>query len=249
MPQCQIFTNDEIASFRHGGKILRACLDHVTPQVVPGITTKELDVIAEEFILSHDGAKPAFKGYHGFPGTLCTSVNEECVHGIPGDRVLEEGDIIAVDCGVLYDELYTDACVTVPVGAISDDAQRLLDVTQEALAEIVAMLKGGVQVGDISSTVQQYVEARDFAAVRSLTGHGLGRTLHGYPDSPNVGEAGTGAVIPAGTVIAVEPIVSAGADSVQSAGDDWTLSIRDGGLSAHFEHTVLVTEGGCDIIA
>lgn len=234
---------------RRAGKVLRDCLHHTASFVQPGISTGELDRIAESFILSHEGMLPAFKGYHGFPATLCTSVNEECVHAIPGERILNEGDIVALDCGVICDGLYTDACVTVGVGRISAEAQRLLDVTKGALAQAVAEVKKGAHVGDISHAVQTYVEAAGFGCVRSLTGHGLGKTLHQFPDIPNFGESGTGPALPAGTLIAVEPIVSAGDIRVVDAGDGWAIVTKDGSLSAHFEHTLLVTDSGCEIIA
>ena len=216
--------------------------------VKAGVTTQDLDDLAEAYIRDHGGV-PAFKGYHGFPSTLCTSVNEQCVHGIPNDRVLADGDIISLDCGVIYDDLYTDACITVPVGAISSDAQELLNVTERALEEVVAMLRAGVHVGDVSALIQRVVERAGFHPVKSLTGHGLGRHLHEYPDIPNRGKAGTGPAFPAGAVVAIEPIVSIGADDVTGIGDGWTLVTEDGSLAAHFEHTLLVLEGGCEVLA
>jgi methionyl aminopeptidase len=231
----QIFNATEIESFRKGGKILRGCLDMLPQHVRPGVTTKQLD--------------PAFKGYHGFTGTLCTSINEECVHGIPGNRELIDGDIISLDCGVIYDGLYTDACTTVGVGQISKEAQHLLHVTENALADAVAFLKAGVRVGDLSSLIQQSVEKGGCRAVRSLTGHGLGKTLHQFPDIPNIGKAGTGPVFPANTVVAVEPIVALSADDVYTTDDGWTLITEDGSLSAHFEHTLLLLPDGCEVIA
>lgn len=249
MPQCQIYTDEEIASLRTGGKILRSCLDHVAALVRPGIMTGELDRAAEAFIRDH-GAGPAFKGYKGFPATLCASVNEECVHGIPGKRVLREGDIISLDCGVLFDHLYTDACVTVPVGRIVDDAQNLVRVTEEALIEAMRVVRGGVKVGDISSVIQRTAERGGCHPVRSLTGHGVGRGLHLFPDIPNSGRAGTGPVLPTGTVIAIEPIFSLGSPNVRCRQDDgWTLVIADGALSAHSEHTILVQERGYEVLA
>lgn len=249
MSQFQIFTEKEKKSLRKAGSVLHDCLHHTASFVRPGISTSELDAIAEEFILSHDGARPAFKGYHGFPGTLCTSVNDQCVHAIPGDRILQEGDIIALDCGVICDELYTDACITVGAGQVSADTQKLLDTTEQALKEALKVIKKGAHVGDISHAVQSYVESQGFACVRSLTGHGLGKTLHQFPDIPNVGTAGTGPVLPAGTLIAIEPIVSAGNPQVVDAGDGWTISTKDGSLSAHFEHSLLTTDDGYEIIA
>lgn len=248
MSAIQSFTAAEVASFRKGGAILRECLAMLRPNVQPGVTTQELDDLAEAFIRER-GGKPAFKGYHGYPATLCTSVNEECVHGIPGDRMLQNGDIISLDCGVIYDELYTDACITVPVGQISSEAQELLNVTERALDDVVAMLHAGVRVGDVSALIQRTVEFAGFHPVKSLTGHGLGRSLHAYPDIPNLGKAGTGAMFPVNSVVAIEPIVSISADDVMGIGDGWTLVTEDGSLAAHFEHTVLILENGCEVIA
>ena len=245
----QIFTPDEINSLRHAGKILAECLEYMGQLVAPGITTKELDRAAEEFIRKHDGATPAFMGYHGYPATLCTSVNEQCVHGLPGDHVLEEGDIVSTDCGVLYNDLFTDACRTFGVGTISEEAQHLLKVDKQALENAVAMIKAGVKVGDISSTIQKTVEGEGLSIVSALTGHGLGKTLHQFPDVPNYGKAGTGPKLPAHTLIAVEPIVCTGTDGIKEASDNWTISTKDGSLSAHFEHTLLILEDGCEIIA
>ncbi len=249
MPQCQIYTDEEISSLRKGGKILRDCLDYVGALVRPGITTGELDRAAETFIRDH-GGEPAFKGYKGFPATLCVSVNEECVHGVPGKRVLKEGDIVSLDGGVLFHALYTDACVTVPVGCVSDDARSLVHATEEALTEAVRVVRSGARVGDISSIIQRVAEKAGCRPVRSLTGHGVGRGLHLFPDVPNSGRAGTGPELPAGTVIAIEPIFSLGSPDVRCRRDDgWTLVVSDGALSAHSEHTILVQERGCEVLA
>lgn len=248
MPQCQIYTDAEIVSLRKGGQILRGCLEYVAGLVCPGITTGELDHAAETYIRDHSG-EPAFKGYKGFPATLCTSVNEECVHGIPGKRMLKEGDIVSLDGGVIFDGLYTDACVTVPAGRIAKEAENLLRTTEKALSAAISVVRGGVRVGDISSTIQQVAEKGGCHPVRSLTGHGVGRSLHAFPDIPNTGKAGTGPVLPVGTVIAIEPILSLGSPEVRSLEDSWTLVITDGALSAHSEHTVLVTEGGSEVLA
>lgn len=249
MGQFQIFSAKEQDSLRTAGKILNECLAYMGELVAPGMTTKELDRAAEEFIRKHEGATPAFQGYHGYPATLCTSVNEECVHGLPGDRVLAEGDIIATDCGVMVDDLYTDACRTYGVGKISKEAKHLLDVTSNALEAAVAVTKAGVKVGTISATIQELVEAEGLTIVSALTGHGLGKTLHQFPDVPNYGEPGTGPALPAGTLIAVEPIVCTGKDGIKETGDHWTINTKDESLSAHFEHTLLITEDGCEVIA
>lgn len=249
MSTFQIFSAAQIEFLRHGGKILRDCLNEVAKHVRPGITTKELDLIAEEFIRSHDGATPSFKGYHGFPATLCTSVNDQCVHGIPSTRVLNDGDIVSLDGGVIYQALYTDACITVPVGSLSDDVQQFLTASEEALENVCRIVKPGIKVGDISSTIQQYVENHGYSCVNGLTGHGLGTTLHQFPDVPNVGEAGTGPKLPANTIIAIEPITSMGKPQIREENDGWTIATKDGSLSAHFEHTVLITEQGYEILA
>ena len=249
MSAIQIFKPDEIDAVRHAGRILAECLTYAGSLVAPGITTKELDRAAEEFIRKHDGATPAFQGYHGYPSTLCTSINEQCVHGLPGERKLMEGDIVSLDCGVLYHGLYTDACRTFPVGRIGKDAERLLNVTAQALADAVAVIKAGIKVGDISSAVQKTVEGAGLTVVSALTGHGLGRTLHQFPDIPNFGRKGTGTTLPVNTIIAVEPIVCLGQDGIKEADDNWTISTKDGSLSAHFEHTILVQQGGCEVLA
>ncbi|MBT5236748.1 type I methionyl aminopeptidase [Candidatus Peregrinibacteria bacterium] len=249
MGKFQIFTAEEQQSLREAGKILNECLAYMGELVAPGITTKELDRAAEEFIRKHEGATPAFKGYHGYPATLCISVNEECVHGLPGERVLKEGDIVATDGGVMINDLYTDACRTYGVGKISKEAQKLLDVTSNALDAAVAVIKAGVHVGTISATIQEVVESEGLTIVSALTGHGLGKTLHQFPDVPNYGTANTGPILPAGTLIAVEPIVCTGKDGIKESADMWTINTKDGSLSAHFEHTLLITEEGCEIIA
>ncbi|MBI5156058.1 type I methionyl aminopeptidase [Candidatus Peregrinibacteria bacterium] len=248
MGHFQVFTDAELASIRRGGKILAACLQMLRGEVHEGITTGELDRIAEKFILD-EGGIPAFKGYHTFPATLCTSVNEECVHGIPGKRVLADGDIVALDCGVIMDGLYTDACISVAVGAVSPDAAKLLKVTEEALERAVSVVHAGAKVGDISGTIQEYVQSHGCSCVDALTGHGLGTTLHQFPDIPNVGRKGTGPVLPVGALIAVEPIVALGKGRIHQEDDGWTIRTSDRSLAAHFEHTLLVTEGGCEVIA
>jgi len=248
MVHIQSFSPAEIASFRKAGIILRGCLDMLVPYVKPGVTTAELDALAEAYIVKNGGV-PGFKGYHGYPSTLCISVNEECVHGMPGPRVLKEGDIASLDCGVCVDDLNTDACITVPVGKISPQARHLLEVTQQALAKAVEVIRPGIRVGDLSSAIQKTIEAGKCTAVRALTGHGLGRHLHEPPDIPNFGRAGSGPIIPAWTVLAVEPIVSLGSDDVRETGDGWTLITDDHSLSCHFEHTILVTDTGCEVLA
>ena len=248
MASFQIFSPSEQQTLRKAGKILRGCLQHVATFVKPGITTQSLDEVAEAYIREH-GGEPAFKGYNNFPATLCISVDDECVHGIPGPRVLEDGNIVKLDGGVLLDGLYTDACISVPVGTIASDAQHLLRVTSQALETAVAMIKPGIRIGDISATIQHAVESERCNCIPALTGHGLGKTLHQVPAIPNVGRKGTGATLPVGTLIAVEPIVALGRGEILQDDDGWTIRTKDGSLSAHFEHTLLITEGGCEVIA
>lgn len=243
----QIFTEEQVVSLRRGGKILHDCLEHLRSLVNAGVTTGFLDSVAETFIRDHGGI-PGFKGYQGFPATLCTSVNEVCVHGIPGAQALRDGDIISIDCGVILDGLNTDACITVPVGAIAPLPQSLMEASEEALKQALQVVKAGVHVGDISATVERVARERGFSPVRALTGHGLGTTLHQYPDIPNVGTANTGPVLPAMTLIAIEPIISAGSDAIEEGDDGWTIYVKDRALVAHFEHTLLVREGGNEVL-
>jgi methionyl aminopeptidase len=249
MPSFQIFSPAQIQSLRKGGSILRACLDHTSSLVRPGVTTAELDRTAEEFIRSHDGARPAFKGYRGFPATLCISINDECVHGIPGKRVIREGDLVSLDCGVILDNLYTDAAVSVGAGKVDKRVTHLLTVTNGCLDEGVARVKPGAHIGDISQAVQDCAYGGSCTPIKALTGHGLGTNLHQYPDVPNIGKSGTGPVLPAWTMIAIEPIISEGNGSIVTDDDGWTIRTGDGHLCSHSEHSVLVTEDGHEIIA
>ena len=232
---------------RKGGKILHDCLQLVRSLSKEGVTTGFLDSKAEEFIRDHGGI-PGFKGYQGFPATLCTSPNDVCVHGIPGTYALKSGDIFSIDCGVVLDGLNTDACITVAVGDISPLARTLMETTEEALRQAIAVVKAGIRVGDISAAVERTARAKGFAPVRALTGHGLGKILHQYPDIPNVGEARTGAVLPAMTLIAIEPIISSGSDAILEGDDGWTIYVQDHALVAHFEHTMLVRPEGAEVM-
>lgn len=248
MGKSLVFTADEIASFRRAGEILRECLAMLRPRVRAGIATIELDALAETFIRDRGGV-PAFKGYGGFTGTLCTSVNEECVHGIPGARVLKDGDIVKLDCGVIVDGFYTDAAVTVPVGSVSDDARRVIEASEEALRRALSLVTAGVRVGDLSATIEETAREYGCRPVQNLVGHGLGRSLHCYPDIPNEGRRGTGPTLPAGTVVAIEPIITLGKGHMRQLDDGWTIVERSGALVAHSEHSVLVTETGCDVLS
>lgn len=242
------FIADEIESFRRGGKILSACLAMLRERSVPGITTAELDRLCETYIRDHGGI-PAFKGYEGFPSSLCTSINDECVHGMPGPRALKDGDIINLDSGVILDGLYTDAGLMACVGNVSKDAHRVIDASEEALRRAISLVKEGVKVGDLSATIE--ATAREFGCspVKNLVGHGLGRTLHCYPDIPNEGRAGSGPSLPAGTVVAIEPIFTLGSGDMVFSSDGWTISSREGALCAQTEHSILVTEHGHEILA
>jgi methionyl aminopeptidase len=233
----------EIEMMREAGRVTAVALRLVGEAVRPGITTGELDAIAEEYIRSQ-GAKPAFLGYHGFPATLCTSVNEQVVHGIPGKRILNEGDILSVDCGAVVDGFFGDSAMTFPVGMVSAEARALMDATQTSLEAGIAKMRPNMRLYDIGAAVQQVAEAAGFSVVREYVGHGIGRAMHEDPQVPNFGQAGRGAQLKPGMVFAVEPMVNAGGFEVRSLDDGWTVVTADGSLSAHFEHTIAVTEDG-----
>ncbi len=235
----------EIELMIHGGKILAATLDTLREAVRPGISTLDLDRVAEEFIRSHEGATPAFKGLYGFPGSICSSINEEIVHGIPSKkRVLREGDIVSLDVGVGYHGLFTDSAVTVPVGEVDAETQRLLEVTQQSLEAGIAAAQPENQVGDIGAAVQAVVEAAGYGVVRELVGHGVGAAMHEDPQVPNFGKPHRGTKLMPGLTIAIEPMVNVGGPAVKTLTDGWTIVTADGSRSAHFEHTVAVTEAG-----
>ncbi|HVA57317.1 MAG: type I methionyl aminopeptidase [Gemmatimonadaceae bacterium] len=228
-----------------GGKILAGTLDLLRKAVEPGITTQDLDRIAETFIRDHEGATPAFKGLYGFPGSICSSINEEIVHGIPSKkRVLHEGDLVSLDVGVGYKGLFTDAAITVPVGDIDAESKRLLEVTKKSLDAGIAAAKVGNQVGDIGAAVQAVVEAAGFSVVRELVGHGVGVAMHEEPQVPNYGKPHRGTKLNAGLTIAIEPMVNVGGHAVKTLPDRWTIVTADASRSAHFEHTVAITENG-----
>ena len=231
------------------GRILAEALVLVAAHVRPGVSTGELDDLAEEFIRSHPGARPSFKGLYDFPKSLCTSINDEIVHGIPSSRrVLEPGDILSVDCGVCVDDLHADSAITVPVGAVSDDGQRLLAVTRTALEAGIAAAVPGNHVGDIGHAVQQVAESAGYSVVRELVGHGIGSSFHEEPQVPNYGKPKRGARLVQGMTIAIEPMVNMGRPEIRTLDDKWTVVTADGSLSAHFEHTVVIEPGGPRIL-
>jgi methionyl aminopeptidase len=241
----QLKSAREIDLMAQGGKILGATLGRLRDAVKPGMTTADLDDIAEEFIRSHDGAVPAFKGLYGFPGSICSSVNQEIVHGIPSKkRVLKEGDIVSLDVGVGYKGYFTDSATTVAVGKISAEAQRLLDVTQASLEAGIAAATPGNHIGDIGHAVQKVVEAAGFTVVRDLVGHGIGVEFHEEPQVPNYGKPKRREKLVPGLILAIEPMVNAGGPATRTLKDRWTIVTVDGSPSAHFEHTVAITEDG-----
>jgi len=234
---------EEIEKIRASNLVVAEVLKELKKFVMPGITTRELDRIAED--LSHSRkVQPAFKGYMGYPFSLCTSVNEEVVHGLPSDRVLLEGDIVSLDFGVYLAGYYGDAAITVPVGKISSRAARLLQETESSLSDAIKAAKAGCRLGDVSFAVQSRVEASGFSVVRDFVGHGIGRRLHEDPQIPNYGVAGRGIELKVGMVLAIEPMVNAGKYNVKVKPDGWTVVTEDSQLSAHFEHSVAITEAG-----
>jgi methionyl aminopeptidase len=236
-------TPAEIDAMAAAGDILVKCMNLLAGKVRPGVTTADLDAAAEKFIRSQ-GATPAFKGYRGFPGSICASPNHMVVHGIPGKIKLKKGDILSVDIGVVKDGWVADAARTFPVGEISPVAARLLAVTEEALLRAVEQCRPGNRLGDVSHAVQAHVEANGFSIVRSLVGHGIGRNMHEEPQIPNYGPPGRGIVLEEGMVLAVEPMVTAGRHMVRMGDDGWAIYSQDGSLAAHFEFTVAVTADG-----
>lgn len=243
----QLKTAKEIELIRTGGDILAGALKLVREACAPGVKTKELDQMAEEFILER-GGRPAFKGYQGFPGTLCISVNEEVVHGIPGNRKLKSGDIVSVDCGVIWEGWVADSATTIPVGDIDEETSRLLKVTEESLFKAIEQAKVGNYVRDMSQVVQEWVEKHGFSVVRELVGHGVGREMHEDPQIPNYVTAQRGPKLKEGLVIAIEPMVNVGGCEVRLKRDRWTIETLDKSRSAHFEHTVAVTKDGPQIL-
>ena len=233
----------EIERMARAGKVVRGCLDLLADAAKPGVTTKELDRLAEEFIRSHGGV-PTFKGYRGFPASICASPNDMVVHGIPGATRLSDGDIIGLDVGVTLDDFVADAAVTALVGEVSEEARALVRVTREALFKGIEQCRIGNRVGDISHAVQVHAESHGYSVVRTLVGHGVGRSMHEDPQVPNFGPSGKGPSLAEGVVLAIEPMINAGDYEVEVGGDSWAVYTRDGALSAHWEHTVAVTADG-----
>jgi methionyl aminopeptidase len=233
----------EIERMRHANVLVADVLAQLTEMVQPGVTTADLDAAAERLVRAA-GAEPAFKGYRGYPATLCASINDEVVHGIPANRALASGDIISLDMGVKLDGFYGDSAVTVPVGAITPEVERLLTVTREALYQGIEQARLGHRVSDIGHAIQEHVEAAGFSVVREFVGHGIGAQLHEAPQIANYGEPGRGERLAEGMVLAIEPMVNMGRAAVKVLRDGWTAVTRDGSLSAHFEHTVAVTRDG-----
>lgn len=240
-------TPREIEIMREAGRIVAITHQELKKHIAPGITTKELDAIAEKCI-RQAGAIPSFKGYNGFRGSICTSVNNELVHGIPGDRVLKDGDTISIDIGAQYNGYHGDSAWTYGVGNIDDESQRLLDVTEESLYQGLKEAKPGERLSNISHAIQVYVEANGFSVVREYVGHGVGQDLHEDPQIPHYGPPNKGPRLKPGMVLAIEPMVNAGSRYVKTLADNWTVVTVDGKMCAHFEHTIAITEGGYEIL-
>jgi methionyl aminopeptidase len=239
---------DEIEKARTSNRIVAEVLNRLREKVKPGVRTKELDKLAAE-IAEKRGAKPAFKGYNGYPFALCVSVNEVVVHGMPSDRILEEGDIIGLDFGVYYQGFFGDAAITLPLGKVTEKALRLMRVTEESLYAGIAQAKAGNRLGDISAAVQDTVETAGYSIVRDFVGHGIGKSLHEEPQIPNFGNKGRGIELKSGMLLAIEPMVNEGNYKVQILPDGWTVVTKDGSLSAHFEHSIAITDNGPEILS
>ena len=240
-------SSEEIEIIRQGAEILSRAHAEVAKRIKPGVTTESLDRVAEAYIRDHEG-EPSFKGYNGFPGSLCISVNEQVVHGIPGTATLQDGDIVSIDCGVFYRGFHSDAAYTYPVGEVTEEVHRLLTVTKESLYLGIENARSGNRVGDIGFAIQQYVEEFGFSVVRELVGHGIGKTLHESPEVPNYGKRGRGTKLKTGLILAIEPMVNMGTRNVIQESDGWTIRTRDHKPSAHFEHTVAVLNGTPEIL-
>ena len=244
----RVKTEEEVELIRESSLLVGRTLAEVAVLVKPGVTTLQLDAIAEEFIRDN-GAEPGFKGYGGFPNTLCTSLNEAVVHGIPNDRPLESGDVISIDCGVLKNEFYGDSAYTFEVGEVDPEIQKLLRVTKECLTLAIGQAVTGKRIGDIGAAVQMHAEANGYGVVRELVGHGLGRELHEAPEVPNYGRRGNGPRLVDGMVLAIEPMINLGTHEILTHEDGWTIVTRDRKVSAHFEHDIVVRKGQADVLS
>jgi len=242
-----IKTPEEIEVMAQAGQILAKIIRQLKAKVEPGLTTEELDKLAEELILK-SGAKPAFKGYRGFPASLCVSLNEQIVHAAPSKRELKEGDILSLDLGIIYQGFYSDMAVTLSIGSVSPETLKLIQATKKALRKAIARVKPGKAIGDISFAIQKHIEADGFQVVRQLCGHGIGRQLHERPDIPNSGQRHKGEILKTGMVLALEPMAVIGQPKIKKAQDGFGYQTADNSLSAHFEHTVAVTEKGPRIL-
>jgi methionyl aminopeptidase len=240
-------SQSEIEKLRRVNQLVGRILAELRQMAAPGVTTAEIDRVAEARVRAA-GAVPAFKGYHGYPATICASVNEQVVHGIPSDRKLVEGDILSIDMGAKLDGFFGDCAVTVPIGNVSEEAAELLRVTEEGLFRGIDAVKAGARVSDIGAAVQKHVEAHGFSVVREFVGHGIGTSLHEEPQIANYGPGGRGPRLSEGMALAIEPMVNVGKSAVKVLPDGWTAVTRDSSLSAHFEHTVVVTRDGCEIL-
>ena len=241
-------TDEEIELMRESNRLVGMTLGELAKHIKPGVTTSQLDKIAEEFIRSH-GAIPSFLGYNGFEGSICASVNENVVHGIPGDYILKDGDVISVDCGTEKNGFCGDSAYTFCVGEVSDEIKALLRTTKESLYKGIEKAVDGARVGDIGEAVQSYCEKRGYSVVRELVGHGIGRKMHEAPEVPNYGRRGTGPLLKKGMCIAIEPMINMGSKNVVFERDGWTVRTKDRKPSAHFEHTVAIREGHADILS
>ena len=237
----------EIELMKHAGHVNYLCHEQLKAHIAPGITTSELNRIAHDFIISHE-CSPSFLNYDGFPGSICTSINDEVVHGIPNNRKLKEGDIISIDIGVKYKGYHSDAARTHAVGTISEEKANLIKYTEESFYEGLKYVKEGARVGDISAAIEKYARAHNLGVVEELVGHGVGTNLHEEPDVPNFGIANSGMRLKSGMVIAIEPMLNLGTKKIEILDDEWTIVTKDGKDSSHYEHTVLVTEDGYEIL-